>query len=390
VDRRSFLAGAGSIALTQFLTGCGGQHQSTLKVRLLKNSIPALVLSQFRRALGNSYGLDFKTESQLEALFNQLRVYRRQPATNDPKPSGFSIPIPFLRSRNPTQPADLITLGDYWLAKAIEQKLIQPFDPTPLDNWKNLPQRWQKLVQRNEQGRIDPKGQIWAAPYRMGTTVIAYRRDKFKNAGLQPPTDWNDLWREELSRRISLLDQPREVIGLTLKKLGQSYNTQNLDQVPQLKSELQKLQQQVKLYSSTNYLQPLMIGDTWVAVGWSDDLLPVLSQERDIAVVVPASGTALWADLWVKPAAINSNPELINQWIDFCWKPDVALLLTQKTQGTSPILLSENRQNLPKALQSNNVLLPDSEVINKSEFLHTLPAKSLQQYQEYWQQMRIE
>ena len=72
---------------------------------------------------------------------------------------------------------------------------------------------------------------------------------------------------------ISLLNQAREVIGLTLKKLGKSYNTEDIGQVENLKSELVQLNQQVKFYSSDNYLQSLVIGDTWLAVGWSKDCL---------------------------------------------------------------------------------------------------------------------
>ena len=100
--------------------------------------------------------------------------------------------------------------------------------------------------------------------------------------------------------RISLPDSAREVIGLTLKKLGKSYNTQQLDRVPNLKKELASLHQQVKLYSSDAYLQPLILGDTWLAVGSSGDLLPLLQTQKDIALVVPVSGTALWTDLWVE------------------------------------------------------------------------------------------
>ena len=49
------------------------------------------------------------------------------------------------------------------------------------------------------------------------------------------------MWREELRGRISLPDSDREVIGLTLKKLGYSYNTTDLALVSDLESELEQL-----------------------------------------------------------------------------------------------------------------------------------------------------
>ena len=122
---------------------------------------------------------------------------------------------------------------------------------------------------------------------------------------------------------------PREVIGLTLKKLGKSYNSTNLQAIPQLKAELTALNQQVKLYSSDSYLQPLLLGNTWLAVGWSTDILPLTQRNPAIAAVVPKAGTALWADLWVRPTV--AKPELsalIAAWISFCWRPEIAAQLS--------------------------------------------------------------
>lgn len=390
MNRRFFIAGAGTLTLTNLLAGCGDQSRPTLRVQLLKNSLPALVLSLFRKEIGQAFALDFKPESQMKVLFEQLQALHRQPAANEKKPSSFPLPIPFMASKAPQIP-DLVTLGDYWLAKAIQQKLIQPLDPAQLQNWKNLPQPWQTLVRRNAEGQIDPAGKVWAAPYRWGTVLIAYNREKFKSLGLKPPQDWSDLWREDLRERISLLDQPREVIGLTLKKLGKSYNTQELNKVPNLKEELSRLHRQAKLYSSNAYLQPLILGDTWVAVGWSGDILSAMAQNKEIAAVVPKSGTSLWADLWVKPAQVsnNSSSELAYKWMDFCWQPQIARLLSSQSKGASPVLVETKRTELSKELQKATILLPDPEIISKSEFLKPLPTTALEQYKSLWLETRL-
>lgn len=38
-----------------------------------------------------------------------------------------------------------------------------------------------------------------------------------------------------------------------------------------------------------------------MAVGWSSDVLPVAKRMSNVVVIVPKSGTSLWADLWVFP-----------------------------------------------------------------------------------------
>lgn len=41
--------------------------------------------------------------------------------------------------------------------------------------------------------------------------------------------DWDDLWRPELTGKISMVDSPREVVGAVLKRMGASYNTKDVD-----------------------------------------------------------------------------------------------------------------------------------------------------------------
>ncbi|HLO49762.1 MAG TPA: extracellular solute-binding protein, partial [Kamptonema sp.] len=218
---------------------------------------------------------------------------------------------------------------------------------------------------------------------------IVYRVDKFKSLGWTP-TDWNDLWREELRDRISLLDNPREVIGLTLKKIGKSYNTRDLNKIPNLKAELNRLHQQTKLYSSNSYLQPLILGDTWAAVGWSADVLPLLQNQNEIAAVIPQSGTAMWVDLWVQPTSnLKSDFSLAQQWIDFCLQPQIAAQMSLLTQASSPVIMSMKREDLPEELRDNRLLLPESSIISKSEFLFPIPDVTIEQYRKLWQEMRL-
>ena len=374
MERRSFLLGTGTLLLSQLLVGCAGSNQARLTVQLLKNSIPSQVVNQFSKGLQQKAQLKFSPVEQLQDLFHQLQTWQQKTNAND---EGWRRLIPFAKSEKAVR-ANLVTLGDYWISAAIEQKLIQPLEVGQLKHWSTLPQRWQELVTRNDQGQVDTKGKVWAAPYRWGSTVIVYRRDKFRKLGWKPPTDWSDLWRRELQERISVLAQPREVIGLVLKKLGKSYNTENLDKVPNLEQELQTLNQQVKFYSSTRYLEPLISGDTWLAVGWSNDVLPVIGRYPQLAAVIPHSGTALWADLWVHPAG-NQRETLSSQWIDFCWTKSIAKDISQLTKTNSPIPTDIGTYNIPEP--SRNLLQVNSEVFDKSEFLLPLSQAAATQYE---------
>jgi len=392
MKRRSFLMGASALALGQLASGCGNRQSTALNVGLLQNSIPVQLLAEFRRTLESPVRLKFDPQAQLKDIYQNLRVWKRQSDNPESSP-GFSLP---LINRKPPAIANLVTLGDYWLESAIGEQLIQPLELVELSGWEQLPPRWQAIVRRNRQGQLDESGLIWGAPYRWGTVVIAYRRDKFEELGWTP-TDWSDLWNPELRDRISLLDSPREVIGLTLKKLGSSYNTKDLSQVPNLKTELLDLHKQVKLYSSNHYLEPLVLGDTWLAVGWSTDILSLRGRDRQIQAVVPRSGTSLWADLWVQPAVQKTAAEspdsetftsLTQQWIDFCWRQQSAIDISLLSHAASPILVTLNPATLPDSLRKSSVLLPEPSILEASEFLYPLPQEAIEQYLELWQEIR--
>lgn len=368
MERRFFIQSLGMFSLSQLLGACRQSSQNRLQVYVLKNTLPPQLISQFRRQTQSKLSLNLSLQSELTDLYEQLTSWK--PSAGQAQSQG----------KEPR----LASLGDHWLESAIQQRLIQPLQSQQLWQWSQLPPRWQALVRRDAKGQLSPQGEIWGAPYRWGVTMIAYRKDKFQSLGWTP-RDWSDLWRSQLKGRVSLLDHPREVIGLTLKSLQQSYNAKDLTAIPQLGPQLQMLNQQVKFYGSTNYLQPLILGDTWAAVGWSTDILPVLEREPEIAGVVPRSGTALWADLWVHAAAQLDIEVIqsINTWINFWWEPQVAKDLSQFTDALSPFWRSDT--TLGKA---TSLLLPSSESFDRSEFLQPLPQVTLDQYQTLWRQMR--
>ncbi|WP_448570310.1 extracellular solute-binding protein [Trichothermofontia sp.] len=392
--RRDFLLAATGVMLQQGLSGCQGGANTPLTVQALKGSLPAQLPDRFQRYAAQLVEqrphLQLTPVSQLATLFNQLQQWQRQAQSQTSQPPPSPAWLRFGPRRPTGHPADLVTLGDYWLTPAIRQGLIQPLQPQHWSHWSQVPEPWQALVRRDRQGMLTPNGEVWAAPYRWGTTLIAYREAAFQRLGWEP-TDWADLWRSELRQRISLLDQPREVIGLALKHLGYSYNEGDLERIPDLRSTLRTLNQQVKFYSSDTYLQPLLLGDTWLAVGWSNEILPLLDYNRGIRVVIPRSGTAIWNDLWVRPSrppgqAVDSA--LTDAWINFCWEADIAAQLALITRAASPIVATPDRSHLPNKLQQRSLQLPPPDLLQRCEFLHPLGATAIDQYRQHWLDMR--
>ena len=376
LNRRQFIFGS-SVVVSSLLAGCQDKPLD-LQIVFLKGSLPLQLinnLSQHSKKIGT---LKLNVKSSISELYNLLLTQQGKEVTIEE--DKLSLKLPTFSRQSPSRKNDLVTLGNYWLTSAIREELIEPLDISKLNNWSRISPSFQKLVTRNSQGNLSETGKIWGAPYRWGCTMIAYRNDKFKALGWQP-TDWHDLWNEDIKHRLSLPNQPREIIGLTLKKLGYSYNSENIDTVNNLLAELKALHQQVKFYDDKNYLQPLILGNTWLAVGWSADILPIMERYHNISAIVPLSGTALWADMWVQPkqGKNNNSGDKIYPWIDFCWQSKSAKQINLFTRGMSTVEVASNLndQYLPITL----------DIFNQSEFIEHLPEQSLQKYKQIWQQM---
>lgn len=401
MKRRSLLMGLGAVGVGQLMGGCG-DRPGDVRVQVLRGAVPPQLIRRFKGQQEKSVSsrLVFLSGEGFQEGFESLREWGARGGLGAGKgkekkkrnPFGLPFPIPFVES--PVQlRADLMLLGDGWLEYGIRMGLVQPLAVTELSNWELVPERWQELVRRDGRGQVvsAPGGSIWAAPYRWGETVLIYRKDKFERLGWMP-TDWSDLWRPELRGRISLLDQPREVIGLTLKKLGYSYNTKDLSRVSSLEAELESLHRQARFYSSDAYLQPLILGDTWLAVGWSLDGLRARVSHPLLEVVIPKAGTALWCEMWVRPGGEagktedSEKGEMIKQWLDFCWSPEVAPQISLLGQAASPVILQMKPEQLPKSLQKQTLLYPGSEVLERCEFL--LPLQGMEQWWNFWKIMR--
>jgi putative spermidine/putrescine transport system substrate-binding protein len=332
---------------------------------------------------------------RLTELFDLLTLWHQDAQNETTASPPVERSLPLVPSPQPPQIPDLITLGDYWLEEAVANNLIQPLRPQDWSQWQALPRPWRQLVQRNPAGEMAPDGQVWAAPYRWTSLAIAYRVAPFQDLGWMP-ADWGDLWEPELQGQLALPENARAVIGIVLKSLEQSVNSRQVADNPAVEAAFADLHRQVRLYSSDAYLQPLLVGDIWAAVGWATDIASLVEGDRRFAAVIPASGTILSADLWVRPAApahgaqspAQPSEERIARWIDYFWEPDNAVEFSRVGHATSPVITATDRDTLPRFLRDNKLLLPPRQTLVRSEFLESLPEAIAQDYLELWVRVR--
>ncbi|KAF5832125.1 hypothetical protein DUNSADRAFT_12136 [Dunaliella salina] len=276
------------------------EHGMSLAIVALRGSVPQQWIMDFKTSLGKYAGFTLGQRQQLEEIYKDL---------SDPT------------TKNSAGAADVVTLGDAWLAQAIRDRLVQPIAN--------------------------------AESYRWGATLIAYRKDRLLRRGGHIILDWADLLQPQLQGRVALTDSSRELLGLALKTLGMGYNPSAAQLAAAgiteevLARQISLIRRQVRLFSSNEHVRALQAGDVWAVVGWSQDLITLAERSNSVEAIVPASGTSLFADIWAVPHGaqggnLQSGPSpLLPSWLEFGLMPARIPGHPGLKAGAAPLLLPE-------------------------------------------------
>ncbi|MGA7951921.1 MAG: extracellular solute-binding protein, partial [Gloeobacterales cyanobacterium] len=223
------------------LGACGGQEPVDLTVETLAQAWPTGERERFKARTG--IRIQTRLKGQPEETFKELKA-QFEPPPSKQDDVWKELTNEFFPPPVPTAPPGVCLLGDAWLTQAIPY--LQPLDPKRLKRLSSLAPPWQKW------GWIED--QCYGIPYRVGTMMIAYNRQR-----VAPIKSWEALWQGP-TRKITLPDSPREVFALALKRLGYSLNSPHLNHWQEAYKLLQTLQPKLLTYSS-DYLPILLTED---------------------------------------------------------------------------------------------------------------------------------
>ena len=112
---------------------------------------------------------------------------------------------------------DIIIASDYIIKIADEEGLVKELDKEKLPNFKNIDPVFQNFF-------YDPENKL-TVPYGPGIPLLVYD----PSAVTCEITGYDSLWDASLKDNLALMDSERVVMGMTLKTMGESFNTENLD-----------------------------------------------------------------------------------------------------------------------------------------------------------------
>jgi len=263
--------------------------------------------------------------------------------------------------------------SEYMAQKMIKLGLLAELDRSLLVGLEDLFPQFQDP-------NYDPGGRF-SVPISWGTTGLI-----FDSKNLQiPPKDWDYLWnnKDKLSKRMTLLNDVREVMGATLRMLGYSYNATDPNQIRQAYEKLVKLRPAIASFSTDSWRPQMIVGDLLIAMCYSSDAAEIMGENQDLRYITPDSGSSLWTDTMVIPKSAP-NPAGAYKWINFMLQPDVAATLVKRLKFATPSKFAY--QKLPKTLRNDPTLFPPESVIARSESISPV-GKANEIYERYWTQL---
>jgi spermidine/putrescine-binding protein len=253
-----------------------------------------------------------------------------------------------------------------------EQGLLAPLRHAWLPNLDNLEETFRRPP-------WDPHLD-WCVPYMWGGTGIACRREV-----TPPPTAWASLWEERWRGRLTMLDDPSEVLGACLKKLGWSVNSTDPVELRRAGEEARAQKPLLRAYVNAEVRDQLVAGDVLAAQLWATTSLQAMEETAGLAFVWPLEGFPLYADNAVILRE-SGRLELAHRFIDYLLRPEVAVAVVKATKTAT--VNAKAKALLPERLRLNPVLYPPAEVLRRGEWFTALPAAAQRLRDRIWTEIR--
>jgi len=209
-----------------------------------------------------------------------------------------------------------------------------------------------------------PDTNKYAVPYLWGTLGIIYRSDLID----ENITSWKQFYspKEAWRNKIMLVDIHRLGIGMALKSLGYSLNSENPKAVDAAIKLLEKQHPYVQTYGylKTDADSGIVSGKTWLGQTWNGDALLLQKRNPAIRYVLPKEGGEIWVDYMVVLKS-SKIPEIAIDFINYLSEAKNSTKAALKLRFATPNIKA--RKYLPAKFLNNPVIYPPKDALSASE-----------------------
>ena len=253
-----------------------------------------------------------------------------------------------------------------------EYGLLAPLNHAWLPNLANLEPRFQTPP-------WDPRLEV-CVPYMWGATGIAYNRSV-----APAPAAWADLWSTRLKGRMTMLDDPEEVVGACLLKLRLSYNSTAPPDLRRAEREAIAQKPLLRAYLNAEFRDQLVAGDVLVAHSWATTAQQAIDAAPQLAFAYPIEGFPLYGDNAVVLRE-SRRAELAHKFIDYLLRPPVAAAIVETSRTATANGAAQAL--LPESLRRNTTLFPTPETLARGQWIGTMPAATQRLRDRIWTEIK--
>lgn len=333
-----------AMAFILLFSGCGQSYSATLRVYNWGDYIDKSVIT------------DFEKEYNIKVIYTTY-------ATNEDM---------YVSLKSGGSTYDVAFPSEYMISRMINEDMLHKIDLNNVPNYKYIDDKFKNLS-------FDPNNE-YSVPYMWGTLGIVYNKTMVDDV----VDSWEILWNEKYAKQILMLDSQRDSIGLTLKMLGYSMNSKNLDELEEAKQKLMEQKPLVLAYVGDEVKDKMVAKEAALAVVWSGDAVAMKWENPDLEYVLPKEGGNLWFDSAVIPKSSNQK-EAAEKFINFLCETDIAFRNTDYIGYSTPH--TEAMKLLDEELLNDPTAYPSDDLLENCEVFQDL-SDTLEVYDRIWTEIK--
>lgn len=267
---------------------------------------------------------------------------------------------------------DVVFPTHYFAVPMREMGLLDDLHHQWLPNLRNLASQFQRP-------HWDPRIQF-TVPYMWGASGILY--DPARTSTL---SRWSDLWNPALQGQITMLDDPSEVIGAALMKIGLPLNATAVTELDRAKAEAVQQKPLLRAYLNAEVRDQVVSGDIAAAQLWATTAQQALDAAPRLRWCYPQEGFALYADCAVILRE-SHRPELAHRFINYLLRADVAARIV--TESRTATANEAAQALLSKQVASLSTLYPSAETLARGQWFAPMPAPAQRLRDRIWTEIK--
>jgi spermidine/putrescine-binding protein len=267
---------------------------------------------------------------------------------------------------------DVAFPSHYFIEPMRQLNLLAPLDHSLLSNLHHLDPLFRRPV-------WDPRLQ-WGVPYMWGNCGILY-----DSRLPSPPRRWADMWDPRFAGRITMLDDPGEVIGAALLKLGLPLNSTSPEELARAKREALAQKPLLRAYLNAEVRDQAVSGDVIACQLWATTAQQAIDAAPHLAYGYPGEGFSVYADCAIILRESRRH-ELAHQFIDFLLRPEnAARIVTQSRTATAN---GDARALLPPSVSQLQSLYPHPDTLTRGQWFLPMPSPAQRLRDRLWTEIK--